>query len=330
MNKYSSYYDVYGVTLKVITYNYNIHKFIDNNYSLFKNNSIKKNINITVDLNKKEIQKKIKQKKSLNYLGNSIHYGKNILHWSNEYGLTTHLEIKSETKWKIYCYHFDLDKKLTRRKINENYSRIMRYAIHLPLFKFIEIKKGLYLLHGSAISHGSKSNLFIGLNKVGKSTLSKFLISKTSSKYISDNFILTNGDKIFPFFENLRLDNDSIKYLKIKKNKKNIFLYNKFHIDITNDFIIDTKKIHNIFILNNSSKFSIKKINRQRALILINNINYLLKEFPEFHFTSLIDFILNKKKRNLFNLQNNIKFYIMSIPKNFSLQNNLNKILKYL
>ena len=69
-------------------------------------------------------------------------------------------------------------------------------------------------------------------------------------------------------------------------------------------------------------------LNNKDGLRLVHNISNLLQEFPEYHYLTLIDYLLNTNKKYELEFDKKINFNIITLPKDFSLRKNLKNIIK--
>ena len=80
--------------------------------------------------------------------------------------------------------------------------RLMRYALHKPIFHLLE-RRNMLLFHAAAAASEGRAFLLIGLNGSGKSSLCFRLLDEMD--YMSDNFALWDGSQILGFPEAIRL-----------------------------------------------------------------------------------------------------------------------------
>ena len=96
---------------------------------------------------------------------------------------------------------------LHKRYSTSFYVRIMRRLLHFPIFYLLG-RNGVGVLHGSAVEREGVCFCFLGLNGVGKSSLAYRLVNEHGFRFLSDNFILTDGETIYSFPEDYAIIND--------------------------------------------------------------------------------------------------------------------------
>ncbi|MCQ5146256.1 hypothetical protein [Enterocloster bolteae] len=81
-------------------------------------------------------------------------------------------------------------------------------CILFPLFSIYSIL-GFYLIHGSLLENRNKEYLsIIGLDGVGKTSMT-LMLQDNGWRYLSDNFLLTNGKEYIPLNLTVRIDLDT-------------------------------------------------------------------------------------------------------------------------
>ena len=157
--------------------------------------------------------------------------GENDLVW-NEVIKGLKLQFNYNNNTQIHAYH---DLILSKHLLKRIYKQIIRkrafeevkkdiyegltyYLIYYPILYALE-SKNIYILHGSAVTYNDKAILMPGLPGVGKSTLCMALLSNKNSKFLSDNIVLYDDNKIYACFEPIRLDENSISLMPDKGQK---------------------------------------------------------------------------------------------------------------
>jgi hypothetical protein len=79
---------------------------------------------------------------------------------------------------------------------------LFRMGVQEPLLLKLE-RRGLILLHGSAVARDGRAVVLIGLNGSGKSTLCGSLLDELD--YLSDNFVAVGGTRVLGFPSALRI-----------------------------------------------------------------------------------------------------------------------------
>jgi len=317
--------NVYDIGVDVITDNEEFDLYLKDNYSLFIVKERTKT-RITAKFSKDEGDKVKQGIGNLKRIGENFYIGKNEFCWLNEFGATIKVELNND-KITVKGFHYNLLEKISLEETLKNYMRCMRWFIHFPLFILLEKEQNKKIVHASAVSKNGEAFIFAGLNKVGKSSLARYLYENEGFNYISDNFLLTDGYRVFAFPELNRLSQESIEKLKI--NTKGLrYIYDKFHIPFDPEKIdmeVDVKKL---FLVNNSSSFFLEKINTSEANIYLNAIHRYLKEFPEYTFFSIMEFYGYSQSSNRNYFSHHIDSYELSFPMDWNFNNIFKEIKK--
>ncbi len=105
-----------------------------------------------------------------------------------------------------------------RRHRHDIFEGMTYYLVYYPILFDLE-KRNVFPLHASAVTYRGKGLLMPGLPGVGKSTLSLALLCHEGSRFLSDNIVLYDGQKVYPFHEPIKLDENSIGFLPDKGGK---------------------------------------------------------------------------------------------------------------
>jgi len=113
-------------------------------------------------------------------------------------------EYKTLDVFCIYQLNFLFDlvirKNLLKSRVQSFYTRVIRRILHFPIF-FLLSGRGINILHGSVVEKGGKGLAFLGLNKVGKSSIASFLVLERNFRFVSNNFILVDRYSFYAFPE---------------------------------------------------------------------------------------------------------------------------------
>jgi len=96
------------------------------------------------------------------------------------------------------------------RKTHRTLFKLMYYGVYYPLIWHFERTRGWSLLHASAVERDGRAVILSGLGGVGKSTLALSLMADPSFRFISDNLILHDDERIYALPEPVRLDGSSL------------------------------------------------------------------------------------------------------------------------
>jgi hypothetical protein len=318
--------DIHGITVQIESENSIFLDVVRSNYRSFICEDVAApNLNVNFSADSGE---HAKQKKEISpRLSQGLHQNENSIYWENEFGFVISVELQSLKNWKINGYHFNLVKKNSEEEQLKNYIRSMRWMIHFPVFSLLKKFKSMRLVHASTISKDSEAIIFAGLNKVGKSSLSRYIFENYNYKYMSDNFLLTDSKLIYGFPENNRLSTQSIKHLNIESLNTNK-IYGKHHIPFETKQIELIAKPKTVFIVNNFDSLEIKNISREFALNSLEAMHNYLQEFPEYTFYSMLDSFDSWKGINNPLFPEDANFFKIYLPMDWSLQEATDKVLE--
>ena len=319
--------DVYGVKVLIKSDDSDFLQFVKENYPCFIKSFNEESVNLKVEFSKKAGIQARKNKDEMVKMGEGLFRGEADFYWENEFGFSVCVKMFGDDNWVIKGFHFDLLEKRENEEVLKNYQRSMRWMIHFPIFSMLDNFQGKRLVHASSISKNGKAIVLAGLNKVGKSSLGRYLFEKEDFKYIADNFLLTDGEKVFAFPERGRLSQDAIKALGLDANGKEI-VYGKHHYQFAEEEIEKEAKSEAIFIVGNEKDLTIQAINNETGNKTLEGMHRYLKEFPEYTFFSVLDSFdfWERSKQPLFN--KNIPFYRLNYPLDWSLDKTAKEILK--
>ena len=280
MIRQTIFLDVYNIKAEINSSDLNFLQFVLENYPCFNSDNII-SPNIVVNFSEFHGGKAIKKKKKLFKISKDLYRNKESIYWENVFGFSVLVTFISSDKWVIEGYHFDLNKNINKESRLKNYQRSMRWMIHFPIFLLLEKLQRKKLVHASSVSKNGKALIFAGLNGVGKSSLGRYLFKNHGYKYNSDNFLLTDGDKVFAFPERGRLNKDSIDKLQIKETGNNDVVYGKIQNIFSENEIEKEACPDYVFIISNYSKLNCVEISNTNGNKSLEGIHRYLKEFPE-------------------------------------------------
>ena len=171
--------------------------------------------NLTVKFDRKAGLYAREMKSLLPRLSSGLYQNQNAIFWENEFGFAVQVQLNNLKSWEINGYHFDLDSENSEEDRFKNYTRSMRWMIHFPIFSLLKKYHNMRLIHASTLSKDSEALVFAGLNKVGKSSLSRYIFENYNFQYMSDNFLLSDSDQVYGFPEKNRLSPESMSNLDI-------------------------------------------------------------------------------------------------------------------
>ena len=188
-----------------------------------------------------------------------------------------------------YCYH------PKKGKVDhlpdyeyKRYFSLMSYAVYYPLFWYLEHFRDWTVLHASALDTGKGGVVVGGLGGIGKTTTSVGLIQHAKARLISENIIFTDGEKIFPCYEPIRLNEDSIEMLSddfhgIRKMNFPAGLKDKslYHINTSN--LPASTKPASVFLPTFSPTRYLKEIAPELAAERLIAANQLTRELDDYY-----------------------------------------------
>ena len=185
--------------------------------------------------------------------------------------------------------------------------------------------------------------VFSGMSSVGKSTLSIYAATSGRAKFITDNYLLYDSDKLYPFPEWIRLSDQTSSLLKantedIDGGISKVFFrrYNRNYHTLEKKVISDIVNCKYFLQVYLGNKFSAKKISKEEMLEIVILNDTHVKEFPEHSLSGLTVFILgdkignNKKTEVLEKILSRSLSYEIVISKNDTLEesfNNINRLI---
>ena len=105
---------------------------------------------------------------------------------------------------------------LYRKGEGERKYQMLLRCFFYPIFFNFYLKRQLIPLHAGAVSSGERAIIFCGLDGVGKTCASLFLLSFPNAKFISDNLILAGQNRIYPCYEQIRIHSENRNLLNDK------------------------------------------------------------------------------------------------------------------
>jgi hypothetical protein len=179
----------------------------------------------------------------------------------------------------------------------KDYNSLMKQLIQMPILMTLERKIGISAIHGSSVAVGSSGVVLAGLSSVGKSLLSVALTLDHDAKFLSDNFTLFDGKRIYSFPDYIRLSDDGLTRIQssgklggshMKKNKRNYYSMPSKYTQVT-------AEPRALFFVHVSPRPFLSFVTRETALDRILLINSHVREFPEHHHIGLSDMVADKR-----------------------------------
>jgi len=278
----------------------------------------------------------------LTRIGRRIWIGENELVW-NEVIKGLKLQFNYNNNTQIHAYH---DLILSKHLLKRIYKQIIRkrafeevkkdiyegltyYLIYYPILYALE-SKNIYILHGSAVTYNDKAILMPGLPGVGKSTLCMALLSNKNSKFLSDNIVLYDDNKIYACFEPIRLDENSISLMPDKGQKIiNMHIescYSRGSYKVKENETLQQISPDILIIPCRAGTSSVVEITQERAVQLCMDFNKIAGETNSFLTYSSIQNMYYQNSNaevervnTLLSLTKKMKCYLLSVENNTSL-----------
>lgn len=96
---------------------------------------------------------------------------------------------------------------------HKKYFSLLSYLVYHPLFWYLENFRGWSVLHASALAHEKGAIMIGGLGGVGKTTTCVALLQRPGFALMAENLVFTDGEFVYPCYEPIRLDENSLKIL---------------------------------------------------------------------------------------------------------------------
>lgn len=157
----------------------------------------------------------------LNGVGKRMEIGTDELVW-----LDTHRDKEMQLRFRrrgetflfdmAYCYQPSQSKLKKYPDFRQKkFFDLARYLVHFPVAWHLERTRGMALVHAAAVGDDQQHAILIaGPGGAGKTTTSMALIARTGMQLLTENMLLTDGDKIYPVLEPIRLTEDSLGLLE--------------------------------------------------------------------------------------------------------------------
>jgi len=201
---------------------------------------------------------------------------------------------------------------------------LIRILILFPIFMILEREKSCFLLHGSAVEYNGKGIVFAGLANIGKSVAALSLTLDKEAKFLSDNFLIFDENHVYPFPEYIRLSDDTLKLItNISKLGKSLLRRFDRNYYILNKQYISPRTLPEILFIPRFSKNSfIKQITTETAIDRLLLANDHVKEFHNYHHSSLLNYsyyedkaVYKNRIETLEKLLSNVSCYEIGICK---------------
>ncbi len=180
----------------------------------------------------------------------------------------------------------------------------MRPALYMPVFHLLE-QRGMHLLHAAAVAASGQALIIAGLNGSGKSSLCHSLLGNFD--YMSDNFVLFDGEKVRAFPEAIRLPVSATERVP----RETPLVFGKRLVPINpNDTVLEAEP-GCLFVLTQGSSTSMATISAQEAASRLEIIHDMSREFPRYGFLGPLSG--DRNPRALLNFVEKTRSYALSM-----------------
>jgi len=172
--------------------------------------------------------------------------------------------------------------------IFKRYFSLMSYAVYYPIFWYLENFRNLTPVHASGLDIMGNGVLVGGLGGIGKTTTCVALIQHGNARLISENLVFTNGEGLFPCYEPIRLNQESINILSSKVDglrrmafPEGLKAKSLYHID-TNSLPTNVKP-KAVFLPVFSPRRYVREIDPLLAAERLQSTNQLTRELDDYY-----------------------------------------------
>ncbi len=217
--------------------------------------------------------------------------------------------------------------------------RIPQFNILKPLIEYRLYKRGYFLIHAAGISNNDKGYVLAGRPGAFKSTITMDFVRKAGFKYLGDDNVIIDGDKIFSFPINPISIQFKIEYLKTEEFQRIIdrihlirYLYKNNNYKICSELIVKSSQLEALFFAartNNSIIIEKRDVNLGNSIdkLIENNkaemmLEYFYKYMLAYSFVfpeSRIVRYWDSLKVNLGILLKGLPIYEIEIPRKYNL-----------
>lgn len=232
--------------------------------------------------------------------------------------------VKRKAVEDIWRYNF------LRKNKNELFYEITYPIVYYLLLWYLEYFRRIHCLHASAIGVKEKGVVLCGLEGVGKTSLALSLLGENDTRFVSDNLVLYDDEKVYPCYELVRVHKEDEAYLWEGKFTKVIEAskYKDFYAPLVE---ISRKGVKpDILVFPQFSPcFFVQEIPKRDAIVRALLLSYLpseLNNYSEYRrLYNLLDLQFNpweSQCRGLDKLLQNVKCYVMGMSKGDGLKKN--------
>jgi len=339
--------DVHGISVKVVSSD-DFELFVKNSFPYFLTNiKDKPELNICIDIN---LDKNVD---CVDFLSKATKIGRNAyIDNSSFYCVSSDYFITAKKDGECLNISVSLIKLISARERVKRYIKsiirphdkflLVRHYVIFPLFSLFSKYKNINVLHASAVNINGKGVIFSGLSGVGKSTLSIASVIAGKSLFVTDNYLLYDDKKVYPFPEWIRLNRESYRLIGIDKSgvvekvtRSFFYRYDRNYHQLEKGVISRPVKCSAFIQLFIGDKFSIRDVSIEKMIdrVVLNNSH--VREFPEHSLIGLISYILENNTCQIYSmieslksLVSNAKICEVTINKNDTIDKSVDNIYR--
>ena len=227
-----------------------------------------------------------------------------------------------------------LKERLLGKNAYQTLFELTYHCIYYPVLYLLKRRNFFFPMHAASVFTPKGALVFAGFEGIGKSTLSLLLSQREGCRFMSDNLILYDKQKICGIPEPIRLHksklvsfSDSLYKINKKKQLKDFFgvkdRYDKWSAPYA------------ILTLSFASSFQCEELSADEIASYITSVDNLVGELVGFReFTSFANLLCpdvkseERQQAVLQELLSKTRIFRVGIPKGVSPENTLNKIQK--
>ncbi len=223
----------------------------------------------------------------------------------------------------------------TPRPNLHRFQQILRLAVHYPLFWLLERERRVFVLHGSAVEIGGDGVMFVGLAGVGKSTLALALTAMGHSRFLTDNFLLYDDERVLPFLEMVRVAPGIAPLLGDRSilDLSSLSIRERSYFNIPGHMAGSPVRPNRAFLVVLSDKTEVEPISREQFADIALRLGEYVKEFHNSAYPALLPIlwpeehpVYPSRYENLLSLLGNASCYVLSIERDQELTQQWKKL----
>lgn len=198
---------------------------------------------------------------------------------------------------------------------------IKRSLIHYPLFLSLEDKKSIFFMQAGGVEKDGKGFIFMGLPGCGKTTIVAALLREKGVRFISDNFLPYDKERLYAFPESFRI-RDKVEAKGAIRGSPFLSAGHKGLYKVKQPLISGGAYPHRIFLLRFAKEDHCERISPQRAYSSIVAMEKTMKEFRDYAYLKLLELGNNdnipaglSREGCLLDLLNRTEAFILNLKK---------------